>query len=120
MLPSGRVRLRAAGVVQQHQREQSVDLGVVDQRGQLPRQADRLGREIDVAGVALVEHEVQHAHHRAHVAGTRRIRGDAGAAHRALGAADALRHGGLGHEVRLRDLAGGEAAHGAEGQRHRR
>ena len=69
MLPSGRVRLRAAGVVQQHQGEQPVDLGVVDQRGQLPGEADRLGGEVDVARVALVEHEVQHPHDRAHVAG---------------------------------------------------
>ncbi len=103
-------------MVQEHQREQPVDLGVVHQRSQLPRQSDRLGREIDVAGIALVEDEVQHPHHRAYVAGTI----DTGPTHRALGAADALRHGGLGHEVCLRDLARGEATHGAEGQRHRR
>ena len=38
----------------------------------------------------------------------------------ALGPADALGHGGLGHEVGLRDLAGGEATDGSEGERHRR
>ena len=47
-----------------------MDLGVVDQGSQLPGQPDRLGREIDVAGIALVEDEVQHPHHRTHVAGT--------------------------------------------------
>ena len=102
--------------MQQHQGEQPVDLGVVHQGRQLPGQPDRLGREVDVAGVALVEDEVQHPHHRAHVAGTI----DTGPADRALGAADALRHRGLGHEVGLRDLAGGEAAHGPERQRDRR
>ena len=64
----------AAGVVEQHQGEQPVDLGVVHQGSQLPGQSDRLGREIDVAGVALVEDEVQHPHHRAHVAGYARHR----------------------------------------------
>ena len=105
-----------AGVVQQHEGEQPVDLGVVHQGSQLPGQSDRLGREIDVAGVALVEDEVQHPHHRAHVAGTF----DTGPTDRALGAADALRHGALGHEVGLRDLACGEATHRPEGQGDRR
>jgi hypothetical protein len=103
-------------MVQQHQGEQPVDLGVVHQGSQLPGQSDRLGREIDVAGIALVEDEVQHPHHRAHVAGTI----DTGPADRALGAADALRHGALGHEVGLSDLARGEATDGPKGQRHRR
>ena len=39
----------AAGMVQEHQGEQPVDLGVVHQGGQLPGQPDRLGREVDVA-----------------------------------------------------------------------
>ena len=115
MLPSGRVRLRRRGMVEQHQCEQPVDLGVVHQDRQLAREPDRLGREIDVAGIALVEDEIQHSHHRAHVAGTF----DTGPTDRALGAADALRHGGLGHEVRARDLARGEATYGAERQRNR-
>ena len=105
----------AARVVQQHQCEQPVDLGVVHRRRQLPGQSDRLGREVDVARVALVEDEVQHPHHRAHVAGTI----ETGPTDRALGAADALRHGALGHEVGLRDLARGEPAHGPQGQSDR-
>ncbi len=105
----------APGVVEEHQGEQPVDLGVVHQGSQLPGQSDRLRREIDVAGIALVEDEVQHPHHRAHVAGPI----DTGPTDDALGAADALRHGGLGHEVGVSDLAGGEATYGAEGQRDR-
>ena len=116
MLPSGRVRLRRRAWCRSINARRPVDLGVVGQRGELPGQSDRLGREVDVAGVALVEHEVQHAHHGARVAGTV----DAGLRHGALGPADALRHGGFGHEVRLRDLAGGEAAHGPERERDRR
>ena len=92
-----------------------MDLGVVDQGSQLPGQTDRLGGEVDVAGIALVEDEVQHPHHRGHVAGTI----DTGLTDGALGAADALRHGGLGHEVCLCDLACGEPAHGPEGQCNR-
>jgi hypothetical protein len=103
------------GLVQQHQGEQAVDLGVVHERRQLPGEPDGLGREIDVARISLVEHEVEHSHHRAHVARTI----DTGVTHRALGAADALRHGALGHEVGLRDLACGETTHRAEGQRDR-
>ena len=104
----------AARVVQEHEREQPVDLGVVCQDSELPGQPDRLGREIDVAGVALVEDEVQDPHHGAHVAGTIHT----GPTDHALGAADALRHGALGHEVCLSDLACGEATHGSERQRN--
>ena len=103
-------------MMEEHQGEQPVDLGVVHQDGQLPGQSDRLGREIDVAGISLVEDEVQHPHHGAHVAGTI----ETGPTDRALRAADALRHGALGYEVCLSDLACGEATHGSEGQRNRR
>ena len=58
----------SASVVQQHQGEQPVDLGVVHEGRELPGQPDRLGGEVDIARVALVEDEVQHPHHRAHVA----------------------------------------------------
>ena len=83
--------------MEEHQREETVDLGVVHQGGQLPGQADGLRGEIDIAGVALVEDEVQHPHHGANVAGPI----DTPTADGVLGAADALRHGRLGHEVRL-------------------
>jgi hypothetical protein len=103
-------------VVQQHQGEQPVDLGVVDQCGQLSGQPDRLGSEVDLARVALVEDEVEHPHHRAHVAGPI----EAGSADGALGPADALCHGRLGHEVGLSDLACREPAHRPQRQSHRR
>ena len=45
---------------------------------------------------------------------------DTGHADHSLGAADALRHGGLGYEVCLRDLTCGQATHGSEGQCDRR
>ena len=102
----------AAGLVQQHQGEQPVDLRVVHQRRELPGESDRLGGQINLARVALVEDEVQHAHHGAHVAGTVQP----GAADRALGTANALRHRALGHEIGLRDLARGQATDGAKGQ----
>jgi alkylation response protein AidB-like acyl-CoA dehydrogenase len=57
-------------MVEEHQGEQPVDLGVVHQGRQVPGQSDRFGREVDVAGIALVEDEVEHTHHRAHFART--------------------------------------------------
>ena len=48
-----------------------MDLGFVHQGNQLPGEPDRLGSEVDVAGVALVEDQVQHAQHRGDVAGVR-------------------------------------------------
>ena len=82
-------------------------------RGQLAGQPDRLRGEVDVAGVALVEDEVQHAQHRADVAG--RVEADAG--HGALGPADPLRHRRLGDEVGRGDLPGGEPADRAQRER---
>jgi hypothetical protein len=47
-------------VVQQHQRQQPRGLLVIGHRRQLPGEPDRLGRQVDVAGVALVEDQVEH------------------------------------------------------------
>ena len=60
---------RSPGVVQQHQRQQPRGLLVVGHRRQLPGEPDRLGRQVDVAGVALVEDQVEHPQHRRQVAG---------------------------------------------------
>ena len=49
------------GVVQQHEREESSDFGLVDQGDELAREPDRLGHQVDAAAVALVEDQVQHA-----------------------------------------------------------
>ena len=60
----------AAGVVQQHQREQArrpPASSVID--AQLAGQPDRLVGEVDLAGVALVEDQVEHPQHGGQVAG---------------------------------------------------
>ncbi len=51
---------RPARMVQQEQREQARDLRIVGRREQLPGQPDRLRGKVDIAAVALVEHQVQH------------------------------------------------------------
>ena len=99
-------------MVEQEEGEQSRDLRVVGGRGQLPGQPDRLRGEVDVAAVALVEHQIQHLQHGAQVSGP--IQPDI--ADGAFGPADPLGHRRFGHEVRLRDLAGGEAADGPQRQ----
>ena len=107
---------RAAGVVQQHQREQPGDLLVIDAGSEPTGQPDRLGGEVDVAGVALVEDQVEHPQHRRDVAGAVEPLPGEGA----LGAADPLGHGRLRHQVGLGDLPGGEAADGAQREGDRR
>ncbi len=102
----------APGVVEQHEGEQSPHLGVVDRGGELPGEPDGLGGEVDVAGVALVEDQVEDAQHGGDVAGPV----EAHAGDGAFGAADALRHGRLGDQVGAGDLPGGEPAHGAQGE----
>ena len=69
MLPSGRVRLRRRAWCSSISASSPWTSGSSTRRRQLAGQSDRLGREVDVARVALVEDEVQHPHHRAHVAG---------------------------------------------------
>ncbi len=82
---------------------------------ELPGEPDGLGRQVDVAGVALVEDQVEDAQHGGGVAGLFEPHTGDGA----FGAADPLRHGRLGHQVRLGDLAGGEPADGPQGERDR-
>jgi len=104
-----------ASVVQQHQREKSCGLWIVGHRRQLPGEPDRLRRQVDVAGVALVEHQVEHPQHGREIA--RLV--ESHVADRAFGPADALRHGRLRHEVGLRNLARGQPADGAQRESHR-
>jgi hypothetical protein len=89
---------------------------MLDLYRQLTGEPDRLGGEVDIAGVALVEDEVQHAQHRGDVTGL--VEPDARDG--PLGPADALGHSCLGHEVGLRDLTRGQTADGAQRQRDRR
>ena len=122
---------RAAGVGEQHQREQAGDLGDVGEQGaQDPGQPDRLVGELvaDRRGigrggeVALVEDQVDDGQHAVHALaeigrGGHRV-GDLRDADLLLRAGDALRHRGLGDEERLRDLGHGQPAEQAQGERH--
>jgi hypothetical protein len=118
----------AAAVLEQHQREQPLDLG--DPRQQLvehPREPDRLRAQVRPdqrpAGgrVALVEHQVQHRQHRRQaLRQLGRVRDpvrDAGVADLGLGPDDALGDGRLGDQEAPRDLGGRQAAQRPQGQR---
>jgi hypothetical protein len=107
---------RAAGVGEQHQRQQRGDLAVI--REHIPQGAgepDRLGGEVG-ALVALVEDQVQDVQHRAKP--LRRFRGGRHPQPRArafdalLGPADPLRHRRFGDKEGAGDLRGREAADG--------
>jgi hypothetical protein len=82
----------------------------------LPSESDCLSCEVNVTGVALVEHEVQHSHDGSHVARTI----DTSVADRAFRPTDPLRDRGFRHKVRLWDLASGQPADGSERQGDRR
>ncbi|CRK51467.1 hypothetical protein RHCRD62_30131 [Rhodococcus sp. RD6.2] len=100
-------------VVEQHECKQPRHLRMVDHGCELTGQADRLGREIDFAGVALVEDQVEHTQHRGDVAGPV----ESHARDRPLGATDPLRHRRLRNQICLRDLAGRQATDRAQRQR---
>lgn len=86
---------------------------MVDRGRDLPGEADGLGGEVHIAGVALVEDQVEDAQHGGDVA----VLVEPHTGNAALGPADALRHRRLGHQVGLGDLAGGESSDGAQGER---
>ena len=73
-------------------------------------------------GVALIEDQVDHSHHRRQARGALDVRWqlerDMGLRQRALGADDALGDCRLGHDEGAGDLVRGEAAHQAQGKRH--
>jgi len=75
-------------------------------------------------GVALVEDEVHHLEHGgqalAQIGGAGQLEGHARFGQRALGAHDALGHGGLGHEEGTRDLVRLQPAEHAQRQGHPR
>ena len=107
-------------MLQQHEREQPRHLRLVGhQGGEDAGKVDRLDAQsvayqigAGARRVALVEQEVQHTEHRRgalgqHVGGWHAVR-DARVADLVLGAYETLRHRGLGHEERARDLRRGE------------
>ena len=111
-----------------HQREQGEDLGLLRQHPRKqatePERVDAqiaAGREVGPAAeVALVEHDVEGCEHlgeplRQFIRLGNPVR-DAGADDLPLGADDALRHGRLGDQERVSDLACCHAHDGAEGQ----
>ncbi len=91
--------------------------GVLAQRGTRPVLPRR-------RGVPLVEHEIDHLEHRRQpvreLARPRHLERHARLGERALGAHDALRDRGLGHEEGAGDLVGGEAAQQLQRERHAR
>ena len=112
----------AAGVGQQHQRQQPGDLAVGRQQMMdRPGEPNRFVRQVaalqvgaDAARVALVEDQVEHVQDGAEPLAALVPGGHAeGHARRLdplLGAADPLRHRRLGHQERVRDLGGGQSA----------
>ena len=111
----------AAGIGQQEQREQAEGLGLVrHQRDERAGEPDRLRAQLDPhelgargRGVALVEQQVENGEHgarsfRQRVRRRDAIR-DARVADLVLGAHEALRHRGLGHEEGACDLGRGQS-----------
>jgi hypothetical protein len=113
--PARRVEPRGEpSVVEQHQREQAARLRLRRLEREHAGEADRFARQVHPPGVAGGIDEVQHAQDHREVA--RLVQ--ALPAQRALGAADPLRQRRLRDVERVSDLARGEAADGAQRQRH--
>ena len=113
---------RAARVVEQHQRQEPVHLGLVrHQLGERRAEPERLGRQVDAAAVALVEDQVDDREHRCQplrqqVAG-RDAERDARILDLPLRPREPPLHRLLGNEERARDLLGAQPAERAQGQR---
>ena len=119
----------APRLVQLHERQQRDDLGLLRQQpGDETAEPERVGAQVSAgraigtaAQVALVEHDVERREHlgkpvRQLVRVGHPVR-DVRVDDLALGAHDPLRHGRLGDEEGIRDLAGGHAHDGAQRQR---
>ena len=122
------MRARRAPVVQQHQREQAAHLGLGAEADQEPAEPDGFRGKIEAqrmlaaaGGIALVEHEVDHAQHaleaRGQSVGLGDLIRDAGVTDLRLGADDALGERRGGRQERAGDFLGGEATDLAQGQR---
>jgi hypothetical protein len=108
-------RASEPGVVHQHQRQQSVHLGLVGhQLGERAPEPDRLGREVSAAAVPLVEDQVDDSEHRGEAVGEqmsrRHAKGNPGGLDLSLRADESLGHGRLGDEEGAGDLLRLEAA----------
>ena len=111
--------------MQQHHGQEAVRLRLIGhQLGERAPEPQRLGRKVAAAAVALVEYQVDDREHggepiRQQVVGRHSER-DAGGLDLALRPHQPLRHRRLGHQEGARDLVGGEAAEGAQGEGHLR
>ena len=103
-------------MVEEHQREQPPRLGLLGGEGELAGEPDRLAGQVHPACMPGRVDEVEHAQHDGEVAGLVQAPPVQGA----LGAADPLRHRRLRDVEGVGDLRGGEAADGAQGERHLR
>ena len=122
----------AAGIVEEHQRQQPERLGLVGHQGaQDTVEPYRLGGQATAdqvragAGrVALVEEQVQHGEHGGRalhqLVGRRHHEGNPGVTDLALGPDQPLGHGRLGHEKGPGDLVRRHARQRAQGQCHLR
>jgi hypothetical protein len=116
---------RPAGLVQQHQREQAVRLGLVGhQYRQHARETDRIGGQpgLPRVSVSLIEQEVEHVEDggkalRQQIGGWHAKR-DARVRDLLFGPEKALAHGAFRDQKRPRDLGRAEASQAPEGQRH--
>ena len=122
----------AAGIGEEHKREQAGDFGVIrEQSVGGAGKADSLCREVEALqlragarGVALVEDEIEDMEHRAESLGALlggwRMKANAGRFDDALRARDALRHGGFRNEKCAGDLCRRETADGTQCERNGR
>lgn len=111
--------------MQQHHRQQPVNLGVVGKQvGEGPSQPDRFGGQFVAAPVALVEDQVHDGEHGVETLAEQVLRryaeGDPRRFDLALGPHQPLRHRWLRHQERPGDLGGGQPAQGAKGERNLR
>ncbi len=128
-LTVGREARVAAGVLQQHQRQQPERLGLVGhQHAEQLREPDRLAAEVtanegraSARRVALVEDQVDHPQRGGEAVGQDRVgrhpERDPGRPDLALGAHEPLRHRLLRDEERGRDLRRRQPADDAQGER---
>jgi hypothetical protein len=104
------------GVIEKHQCEQSPRLRFVGGQRELAGQPYRLAGQVDPAGMSRGVNEVEHAQHDGEIA--RLV--EPASLQTALCSAYPLGHRRLRHVEGLRNLAGREAADGAQGERHLR
>ncbi|RAO53578.1 hypothetical protein ONO86_01495 [Micromonospora noduli] len=120
---------RSAGVGEQHQRQQSGDLGVLGhQPAHQPGQPDRLGGQVGAqqpgpggAGVPLREDQVEHVQHGGEPVGALRAGGrrepQPTVTDPLLAPTDPPGHRRLRHQERARHLGGAQPAHRPQGER---